>query len=207
MGRYNPEVHHRRAIRLQRYDYSNKGVYFVTICTEKRVQMFGEVSDGVMHVNERGEIAQRMWDTLPERFPGVELDAFIVMPNHIHGVLIRTQRQHVESTAQSQEMLETQETRKTPEYQGMVDTKGVLHAYRTHPQRGQMLNEMIRTFKAITSFAIRKSGTSAFAWQREYYETIIRSETQLDYVRAYIANNPTTWQDDTLHPNMFKPDV
>ena len=116
------------------------------------------------------------------------------MPNHVHGVLVRVQSITTSSPT----------TPIQPYEQGQ--TKGQLHTYRTHPQRMSMLNEMMRTFKAVTSHTIRKNGTSSFAWQRDYYEHIIRNQDQLDFVRTYISNNPATWQDDKLHPNMFKPD-
>ena len=77
MGQYNPEIHHRRSIRLKEYDYSQAGAYFITICTHKRVEMFGEITNDGLHINERGEIIEAMWDTLPNRFPGIELDHFI----------------------------------------------------------------------------------------------------------------------------------
>ena len=92
MNQYNPAIHHRRSIRLEDYDYSQEGAYFVTICTHERVEVFGEIRNNDLHINERGEIVQAMWNTLPRRFLGIELDHFVVMPNHIHGIIVRTQR-------------------------------------------------------------------------------------------------------------------
>jgi len=87
-GRYNPEKHHRRSIRLKGYDYAQEGVYFVTVCTQNRACLFGAVADGEMQLNNAGEIANATWNELPVRFPSVGLDAFIVMPNHVHGIII-----------------------------------------------------------------------------------------------------------------------
>ncbi len=87
-GRYDAEKHHRRSIRLQGYDYAQEGVYFVTVCTQDRACLFGAVADGEMQLNNSGQIAKAAWDELPARFPSVRLDAFIVMPNHVHGLIV-----------------------------------------------------------------------------------------------------------------------
>jgi len=87
-GRYDPEKHHRRSIRLQGYDYTQPGAYFVTICTQTRACLFGAVADGEMQLSNPGQIAKAAWDELPARFPSVRLDAFIVMPNHVHGIIM-----------------------------------------------------------------------------------------------------------------------
>ncbi len=85
-----PTGPHRRFPRLKDYNYSQPGAYFITICVQERRNMFGEVIDGCMYVNSVGTIAQSVWEDLPERFPGVELDAYVVMPNHFHGIVIIT---------------------------------------------------------------------------------------------------------------------
>ncbi len=86
--KYNPEIHHRRSIRLRGYDYAKECMYFITICTQNRIHYFGEVENGIMILNPFGEIAYREWERLSERWPHVELGAFQVMPNHMHGVLV-----------------------------------------------------------------------------------------------------------------------
>jgi REP element-mobilizing transposase RayT len=87
---YNPEKHHRRSIRLKDYDYSTPGAYFITICTHQRECLLGEVLNGEMQLNQLGQLASAHWQRLPHHFPTVELDAFVVMPNHVHGILILT---------------------------------------------------------------------------------------------------------------------
>jgi hypothetical protein len=87
-GRVEPETHHRRSIRLKGYDYTQPGAYFVTVCTQDRACLFGAVADGEMQVNNPGQIAKAAWDDMPARFPSVRLDAFIVMPNHVHGIIM-----------------------------------------------------------------------------------------------------------------------
>ena len=88
--RFDPEKHHRRSIRLPEYDYAGPGAYFVTICTQGRVCLFGEVVNHTMVPNDAGRMLQTAWDELPDRFPGVDIDAFVVMPNHIHGIIALT---------------------------------------------------------------------------------------------------------------------
>jgi len=85
---YNPNLHHRRSIRLAGYDYSQPGAYYVTTCAARRECVFGDVVKGKMRLNVLGAIAEREWRSLPRHYPNVQLDAFIVMPNHVHGIIL-----------------------------------------------------------------------------------------------------------------------
>jgi REP element-mobilizing transposase RayT len=85
---YNSNIHHRRSIRLKRYDYTQRGAYFVTICTHQRNCLFGEIVDGEIKLNTNGEIARGSWLSIPRHFKNVELDEFVIMPNHLHGIII-----------------------------------------------------------------------------------------------------------------------
>ncbi len=85
---YDPEIHHRRSIRLKDYDYSNEGMYFITICCDKREDKFGDIINNKMIMNELGNIAQTQWQELTTRFSHITLGEFVVMPNHFHGILI-----------------------------------------------------------------------------------------------------------------------
>ena len=85
---HNTDSHYRRSIRLKDYDYSQAGGYFVTICTKNRQYLFGEIIYGQMVLNEAGRMVQRVWDEIPENYPGIDTDVFIVMPDHIHGIII-----------------------------------------------------------------------------------------------------------------------
>ncbi|MFN4294850.1 MAG: transposase, partial [Thermoflexales bacterium] len=87
---YDPQKHHRRSIRLKGYDYSQAGAYFITIVAQDRACLFGEVVDGEMRLNDAGRMVWDEWNALPDRFPGLELDAFVVMPNHVHGIIVLT---------------------------------------------------------------------------------------------------------------------
>ncbi len=86
--KYNPDIYHRRSIRLQKYDYSAPGAYFITICTWQREALFGGVEDDCMRLNAYGMTTDIFWKRIPARFPNIELDAFVVMPNHLHGILM-----------------------------------------------------------------------------------------------------------------------
>ncbi|MCI0596714.1 MAG: hypothetical protein L0Z48_09285, partial [candidate division Zixibacteria bacterium] len=86
--KYNPDVHHRRSIRLKEYDYAQAGAYFVTICTQGREGLFGGIKNGGMELNPAGQMVQTVWEELPRRFPDIELDEFIIMPNHVHGIIV-----------------------------------------------------------------------------------------------------------------------
>ena len=85
--KFHPEIHHRRSIRLQGYDYSRAGAYFVTICVQGRECLFGEIADGIMVLNKAGEMVDQWWRKLPEKFPNARLDQYSIMPNHFHGII------------------------------------------------------------------------------------------------------------------------
>ena len=86
--KYNPDIHHRRSIRLREYDYAGAGAYFVTVCAHERQCLFGGIREGVMTLNEAGMIVESVWQALPDRFPQIVLDEFVVMPNHFHGIVV-----------------------------------------------------------------------------------------------------------------------
>ena len=88
---YNPNIHHRKSIRLKGYDYSQAGLYFITICVQDRKCLFGKIVDDEMILNDYGTIAYQQWQELPERFTNMELDVFQIMPNHMHGIIVLTE--------------------------------------------------------------------------------------------------------------------
>ncbi len=189
MGAYNSEIHHRQSIRLKSYDYSGNGAYFVTICVQDKQELFGTIDDGEMKLNTYGEIAQQVWQSLPTRFPGTDLDYCVIMPNHVHGIIVRTK-----------EISNIYDKNDVKAQQDASSMKSTLQMYATAPRRWQLLGEIVRTFKAATSRLIHKEGCEEFAWQRNYYESILRNDVQLTAIRNYIASNPQTWHKDTLNP-------
>lgn len=86
--KYSPDIHHRRSVRLRGYDYSQAGAYFVTICTQNRECLFGDIVDREMRLNDAGEMVQMVWDEIPANYPGVNIDQIVIMPNHIHGIVV-----------------------------------------------------------------------------------------------------------------------
>ena len=173
--KYDPDKHHRRSIRLKGYDYSQPGAYFVTVVTQDRACLFGEIVDGEMQLNNSGQIAKAAWDELPARFPSVRLDAFIVMPNHVHGIIM-VGAQFI-----------------APSDGFGATNQGVMNHAPT-------LGEIVRTYKAASTRLIRQAGTPDFAWQRNYYEHIVRDEESLNRIRRYILDNPARWEFDRENP-------
>ena len=170
---YSPDKHHRRSIRLRDYDYASAGAYFITSVAKNRENIFGEIVNGEMQLNDFGSIVQSCWDDLPRHYSHVTLDVFVVMPNHVHGIIV----------------LDDANVGADPVGAGLrpASTK------RRHP-----LPEIIRAFKSFSARRINelreKTGNSV--WQRNYYEHIIRNEDALNRIRYYIETNPVRWELD-----------
>jgi REP element-mobilizing transposase RayT len=179
---FDPDRHHRRSIRLRNYDYAQAGAYFVTVCTHNRECLFGEVVDGKMQLNAAGQMVEQCWLAIPEHFPHVELDAFVVMPNHIHGIVVITNPVEAQFIA--------------PNTQGAMN-QGAMN-------RAPTLGGMVRAFKARSTRDIRLREPGVSVWQRNYYEHIIRSEESLMRIREYITNNPLQWALDRENPANIK---
>jgi REP element-mobilizing transposase RayT len=173
--KYNPEKHHRRSIRLQGYDYSQPGAYFITICTKDRKYLFGNIIDGKMVLNEYGKIAQQCWLDIPLHYQNVELNEFVVMPNHVHGIIIIN----------------------------INDTVGTIHELPLHElplhelplqkqqRRLMTLPKIIGRFKMNSAKQINqlRQTPGIPLWQRNYYEHIIRNKHELNRIKEYIINN------------------
>jgi REP element-mobilizing transposase RayT len=183
----------RRSIRLRGYDYAKAGAYFVTIVTKDRVCLFGEVVDGEMRTNQLGRIVQTAWRELPEHYPGVECDEFMVMPNHIHGII----------------MLVDGGGGATDVGAGLKPARGVAvgpnsvrAGFKPAPTRIAM-PEIIRGFKTFSARNINemRATPGVPVWQRNYYEHVVRDENDSNRIREYIANNPLQWELDRENPN------
>lgn len=172
-----PDQRHRRSIRLRGHDYAGGGVYFVTICTRDRELFF---QDGRIRA-----IAEQCWLAIPQHHAGVELDEWVMMPNHVHGVIV---------LSPSPERIAAP----TPGVQLNAPTRegGILSS----PCRNT-LGVVIRTFKAAVTTVCRREGYMHFGWQRNYYEHIVRNEAALNRIRQYIIDNPGQWETDENHPN------
>jgi len=183
--RFHPERHHRRSIRLKGYDYRQAGAYFVTICTQDRAFLFGQVVHDEIQLNDAGKMVYDVWNDLPAFYPGVQTDAFIVMPNHIHGIIILV--------GAGPRVCPDSDPRACPgQPQELEQPQGVA------PALG--LPDIVHRFKTMTTRryadGVKRLGWEPFRgrlWQRNYYERIIRNEESLNRIRGYILTNPMRW--------------
>ncbi|OGF57589.1 MAG: hypothetical protein A2Z21_06155 [Candidatus Fraserbacteria bacterium RBG_16_55_9] len=184
---YDLQKHHRRSIRLKGYDYRQSGAYFVTLCTRERECLFGEVTDGEMALNEYGRLVHDEWLRSAEIRDEIQMDQFVVMPNHLHGIVIIT-RDPVGTT-------------------GLVGAIGWVGAHGRAPLRRvpKSLGSLIAGFKPIVAKRINEQRCTPGLpiWQRNYYERIIRDENELSNVRCYIRENPARWEMDENHPKCW----
>jgi REP-associated tyrosine transposase len=156
----------RKALHIQGYNYKSNGYYFVTFCTENRLSLFGDIKNGIMHLNDAGRMVQAKIANTPHYYPDVSMDIFVVMPDHVHAVVVldgegRTQRS-VPTDVGLSEVVKNIKTYTTTRY---------IQGVREH--HWQPFNTRL--------------------WQRRYYERIIRNSNDLNTVREYIINNPMTW--------------
>jgi REP element-mobilizing transposase RayT len=226
---------HRRSIRLKDYDYSQVGMYFLTIVSHERELLFGQVVDNVMQLNGSGEIMRAEWLRTPEVRPNVILDAFVVMPNHVHGIIIISDvpekgvkhyaptvkcapnagmilnRRDVRPYAQTQDRVPNRRGVRPyaqTKQENETQPKGVKHHAPTAIRSpGQTVGAIVRGFKSVTTIAInnRRNTPGRPVWQRNYYEHIVRSEKALNAIRQYIDGNPGQWAQDTENPHGLQP--
>jgi putative transposase len=178
----------RRSIRLKEYDYSQSGAYFVTICAHDRECLFGEIVDGKMILNDVGRMVQAIWDDIPSHYAGIDTDAFIIMPNHIHTIIF------IVGAAPC----------------GRPDSdNGQARGPAPTENTPLSLADVVHRFKTMTTKryadGVKQIGWPAFAgrlWQRNYYERVIRNEDELNEIRQYIVDNPAKWDTDEENPNV-----
>jgi len=201
LTRFDPERHHRRSIRMMGYDYHQEGAYFVTVCTQDRSFLFGKVVHGEMRLNDAGKMVHDIWNDLPAFYPGVETDAFIVMPNHIHGIIILVGADPRVCPNAGPRAYPDSGPRAYPgQPQEMGQPQGVA------PTMG--LPDVVHRFKTVTTKRYA-DGVKRFRWkpfhrrlwQRNYYEHIIRNEESLNRIREYILTNPMCWASDRENPS------
>ncbi len=183
-------VKDRRSIRLSGYDYTREGAYFITICTQDRADRFGAITDGTIELNDVGRMVQNIWIELPTYYPGVDIDAFVVMPDHIHGIIILTRAESVGAGL-----------RACP-FDGNGQPQGVAPTETAPPDR-LSLPDVVHRFKSLTTAryraGVQRHDWPAFdgrLWQRNYHEHIIRDDAELTRIRRYIADNPARLHSD-----------
>jgi putative transposase len=177
--RYNPDLHHRHSIRLKTFDYTQNAGYFVTICTYQRELTFGRIESGEMFLSEVGRIVVECWQEIPEHFPFVELDLFVVMPNHFHGILFVVKDEFSSEDKSG----------------GRPPDSPVLKG----PEKGS-LGAIIALFKqAVTRRVNQTRLERTYIWQRNYHEHIIRNDADLQRLQEYTLNNPLRWHEDRFY--------
>lgn len=180
-------IKHRKQIRLKKYDYSNAGWYFITICTKNRECLFGNIVHEKMVLNKFGLLIKSNWEKLIDRFR-IELDEFVIMPNHIHGIVIIRQTDVVGVSFMKPELK-------------MIISKSNHHMKLLNNKKG-LINQtptiglIIRHFKSKCTFMLHKNRFINDLWQGNYYEHIIRNEYSLFQIRQYIRDNPINWNED-----------
>ena len=187
----------RRSIRLHGYDYSRKGAYFITLCAKNRQCLFGKIADDKMVLNEYGKIVQDEWMESSKIRKEIKLDYFIVMPNHIHGIIFITNRNTpLRST-------DANDVGATPPNGGT--SRPAPPQAESPPPRGpkpKSLGSFVAGFKSIATRRINelRKTPGVSVWQRNYYDHIIRNENELHQIREYIVNNPAKWEYDRENP-------
>ena len=201
MFKFDPQKHHRRSIRLQGYDYSQAGGYYVTIVAWHRECLFGEVLNKEMTLSRYGEIVQKWWEEIPVHFTNVEIGAFIVMPNHVHGIIFIVDRRGTVSVPEEYVENEISNDNDTsPEIQGGETPPLQISTFSGVPTLGQIV-AYFKYKSAKEMNLLDNIGTGTKFWQRNYYEHVIRNETDLQNKTDYIESNPLLWDDDDENPN------
>jgi REP element-mobilizing transposase RayT len=187
----NPQdLRKRRSVRLPGFDYSSPRAYFVTIVTHHRAALFGRVVEGQTQRSALGSIADACWREIPDHFPHVELGSFVVMPNHIHGIL--TLHAITTPNAIGSDAMASEPGRGTI-YRAPTEGFGA-------PRAGSVPT-IVRSYKAAVTRAVgRVPGSLRPIWQRNYYEHVIRDEADWDRARRYIEANPMNWEEDEENP-------
>jgi REP element-mobilizing transposase RayT len=207
---YDPERHGRRSIRLPGYDYSQPGAYFVTINTQHGICLFGEVVDGEMVLSQFGEMVHEEWARTVELRPYVRLDGFIVMPNHVHGIIWIVDDDSGDTAGHP--IVGATRASPLPEIHHPPGPEPTTHPSplpETNPPRGPKpgsLGAIVGSFKSAVTKRINelRRTPGASVWQRYYFEHIIRNEQSLERIRDYVAGNPTCWEDDPMHPSTLE---
>jgi REP element-mobilizing transposase RayT len=173
--KYDPEIHHRRSIRLQDYDYSQPGAYFVTLVTRGRECLFGSIHHDEMQLNETGKIVRKAWFDLPNHYAYIELGTFCIMPNHMHGIIYVIG-------------------------DNLNDTSvGAIRESPLLQQRRRMTISLIVgriKMNSAKRINLMRETPGIPVWQRNYYDHVTRNDDDLNRIHFYIESNPAKWEDD-----------
>lgn len=186
--------------RLQKWDYGWNAIYFVTICTWHREHYFGEINNGAMCLSPIGTIANVLWHELKNHFNNIELDAFVVMPNHIHGIIaINNNVNNGDNIATTHDMVVTHvETTHALSLQSQPQSAKTIGQRRFQHQGSGTLSSIVGSYKSAVSRHAHRLGYD-FVWQSRFYDRIIRNNDALTRVQTYIAKNPLNWKEDKFY--------
>ncbi len=182
--RFDPDKQHRQSILLRGYDYSQAGAYFITVCTQGRECLFGEIIDGNMRLNGYGRVVGDEWLRSTEIRREIELDEWVVMPNHIHAIIAIINHRRGDRP--------------------VAPTRENIQSHRLRGPRPKSISALLAGFKSAVTKQINqiRRTPSVPVWQRNYYEHVIRNEHELTRIRQYIANNPAQWALDRENPKV-----
>ncbi len=189
---HNSNKHHRHSLRINKYNYSLPGAYFITICTYRKENILGYMIDGKIELNVLGKITVREWLKTFQIRKNIQLDEYVIMPNHFHGIIILTENDGHNSSCPYKNN------------QNPYKCRGTMH--RAHPSTYESFGKpipgsiptIIRMFKSAVTREIKRLDYPFLysIWQRNYYEHVIRNERELNRIREYIQSNPLRWQYD-----------
>jgi REP element-mobilizing transposase RayT len=214
MKNFNPNIHHRKSIRLKGYDYSQAGFYFITIVTQNRNHLFGEISNQKMNLNDAGKMIKNEWLKISNRFENTKLHEYIIMPNHFHSILEIVGATLVVAPIKKQPQMNKQAV--NGKMNGEMENDGKMDGQpqgiaptdnpTDNPTTDKTVGDIIGAFKSITSNeyirGVKNNNWQRFEaklWQRNYWEHIIRNENEYNRIAQYIINNPQKWGNDKLN--------
>lgn len=210
--KYDPLKHHRHSIRLKGYDYSSEGLYFLTLCCQDRVCLFGEIKNGEMILNDAGKMIENEWIKLPARFKNIKLHEYVIMPNHFHSIIEIVGASLVGAPGRNEQGIASPErattrvapTRVAPT--GIAPTGIAPTEEITSTPTNKTVGDIMDAFKSITTVeyirGVKTYNWLAFnkrLWQRNYWEHIIRNQEAHEKISGYILNNSAKWEDDSLN--------
>jgi putative transposase len=190
--------------RLQTWDYANNGAYFITICTKNREQYFGKIENNEMQLSEIGKFAEEFWLEIPNQFSFIELGNFIVMPNHIHGILIINNLVETRFIASNLtdipiQFIASNQIDKIQENNSQLiksNTGGITGE--KNPMFYDNISRIVRWYKGRCSFEIRKLNLH-FEWQPRFHDHIIQNSNSFEIIQNYIQENPSNWEKDKFY--------
>ena len=186
--------------RLKNWDYSSAAFYYITICTKNRECFFGSVINDKMELSDTGKMANKFWQEIPEHFGHVKLHEFVIMPNHVHGILEIDKLRNIKTRCVEKGVVETQRVQtprgvETPKLGVSTTTTSSFPSAGVESRKCASIGVVVNQYKRICTIETRKINT-AFAWQSRFYDRIIRDDNEFKNIREYINNNPAKWSAD-----------